>query len=418
MKTASICTIGDEILIGQIIDTNTAAIARELNLAGIKVAFTLSISDNGNEIEEKLAECLEKTDIVIVTGGLGPTKDDITKSVLKKLSGSERYVENAEQLHVIREILGRRNIEISDINRAQSLVPDKCGIIVNENGTAPCLFFRKEGSILFSLPGVPYEAIAAIPKVISIIRQEYNIESICHRTINTFGIAESVLAKKIEKWEDSLPEGFKLAYLPNLIYGVKLRLSHYGGDNPQYLKTIEKLFGEIEPLLGDAIYGYEEDTLQSVIGKLLSAEVKTLSVAESCTGGTISSLITSVPGCSVYYKGSVTSYSNLVKTGVLGVRQETIDKYGAVSRECVEEMAQGVRKLMKTDFSVATSGIAGPGGGTEDKPVGLVWIAVSSENGTVSGNFIFGSQRKQNIERFAANALNMLRLEIIRTQKK
>jgi nicotinamide-nucleotide amidase len=264
---------------------------------------------------------------------------------------------------------------------------------------------------LYSLPGVPFEALGAIPDITEDISKHYETPKIYHRTIMTYGIAESALSKKIEAWEDALPEDIHLAYLPNALTGVRLRLSAYGDGNDQ----LERMEAEIEGLkaiIGDLIYSYEDDNLENCIGKLLKSHNKTLSTAESCTGGLVASMLTSVPGSSEYFLGSVVSYANSVKTGVLGVSEETIARYGAVSSECVREMAEGIRRITGSDFSVATSGIAGPGGGSPEKPVGLVWIAVSSEKGTETFSHTYKNDRRRNIERFAASALNHLRIKI------
>lgn len=414
MKTASICTIGDEILIGQIVDTNSSHIARELNKIGVKVQYMTSIGDDRRKIISELGRCLDETDIVIVTGGLGPTKDDITKDALKELSGSAGYKDSPEQFVHVERILKARGIPMIDTNRAQSLVPDKCTVIPNKLGTAPCMVFHGMGaagtSALYSLPGVPFEALGLLDDVMDDIRTHFALEQITHKTIVTFGIPESTLAKKIESWEDALPSNIKLAYLPNPTYGVRLRLSQMGGkaDFAPYV-------AELRAILGDAIYGEDEDTLQSVIGDRLRATGKTIAVAESCTGGHLSELITSVAGCSDYYKGSVTSYANEVKINVLGVPSEIIATKGAVSEECVKAMAAGVLKRLDTDYAIATSGIAGPGGGTPDKPVGTAWLGAAKKNpdGTVEVTakcVHFASSRAVNIERFASNALDMFRL--------
>lgn len=413
MKTASICTIGDEILIGQIVDTNSSHIARELNKIGVKVQYMTSIGDVREKIISELGKCLDETDIVIVTGGLGPTKDDITKDALRELSGSTGYKDSAEQLAHVERILKARGIPMIDTNRAQSLVPDKCTVIPNRLGTAPCMVFhglgKSGGSALYSLPGVPFEALGLLDEVMADISTHFALEQITHKTIVTFGIPESTLAKKIESWEDALPASIKLAYLPNPTYGVRLRLSQMGGkaDFAPYI-------AELRAILGDAIYGEDEDTLQSVIGDRLRAAGKTIAVAESCTGGHLSELITSVAGCSDYYKGSVTSYANEVKINVLGVPSEIIATKGAVSEECVKAMAVGVMKRLETDYAIATSGIAGPGGGTPDKPVGTAWLGAAKRNadGTVevtARKVHFASSRAVNIERFASNALDMFR---------
>ena len=416
MVTASICTIGDEILIGQIVDTNSAKIATALNAIGVKVEELVSTSDSGEAIVDTLERCLHNTDIVIVTGGLGPTKDDITKSTLAKLTGAGGFVENKEQYRIIEQLLTARGVEMSDINKAQALVPDSCTVIINECGTAPCMQFEIErnGSkrLLFSLPGVPFEAEAAIPKVLKAIKSHFELNTIFHRTICTFGIPESTLSKLIEPWEDNLPNNVHLAYLPNPILGVRLRLSIYGVEKELGEKILQEETVKLRAIIGNAIYGEGEDSLQAAIGRLLKRENETISTAESCTGGMIASLITSIPGASEYFYGGVVSYDNSVKINTLKVNTNTILQHGAVSKECVEEMALGVRSLMRTTYSIATSGIAGPDGGSEEKPVGTVWVAVAGEGFVESKQFRFKGSRKLNIDRFSSNALNFMRCEI------
>ena len=419
MVNASVCTIGDEILIGQIVDTNSSHIATALNETGVRVTRMLSIGDDRTEIITNLENELRNNDIVIVTGGLGPTKDDITKHALAELSGNLEYKENAEQLAVIHKILSARGLDMLDINRAQAQVPVNCDVIVNKKGTAPIMVFRfgKErfgrDNTLYSLPGVPFEAIGALPDVLADIRAHYPLEDIFHHTVMTYGIAESALSKRIEQWETSLPEYMHLAYLPDPLKGVRLRLSVYGGDETgkKELAVIEKV-KKLKEILGDSIYAECDTNLQETVGRLLLTSKKTLSTAESCTGGMISHLITSVPGSSEYFLGSVTSYAISVKENVLGVPAEIIEKYGAVSSECVAAMAEGVRKITGSDYSVATSGIAGPGGGSDEKPVGLVWIGVASDMGTETFRMIYKNDRKRNIERFSASALDILRKRI------
>ncbi len=418
MTTASICTIGDEILIGQVIDTNSSHISRTLNALGIKVTRMMSIGDDHVSIVKELESELKDNDIVIVTGGLGPTKDDITKKALADLSGASTWYTDERQLEIIHRILSSRGLDLLDINIAQAYVPDTCEVIPNKLGTAPIMVFRfpeeRFGHIatLYSLPGVPFEAIGALEDISEDIRQHYPVSDIYHKTVMTFGIAESALSKMLEEWEDSLPSEMHLAYLPDALTGVRLRLSIYGGTKEAEISVIETELSSLRRILGDAIYSEQDDRLEKCIGRMLSENGKTVSAAESCTGGLISSLFTSIPGSSEYYLGSVTSYANSVKTGILGVPKEIIEKHGAVSEECVRAMAEGVRRITGSDFSVATSGIAGPGGGSADKPVGLVWIAVSSENGTDSYRLAFKGDRKRNIDRFAANALNYLRKKI------
>ena len=419
MTSASICTIGDEILIGQIVDTNSSHISRMLNSLGIRVTRMLSIGDDRDVIIDGLTSELEKNDIVIVTGGLGPTKDDITKQALADLSGASAYRTDERQLEIIHRILSSRGLDVLDINRAQASVPETCEVIPNRLGTAPVMVFRfpeerfGRKAVLYSLPGVPFEALGALEDVSEDIRKNFQISDIYHKTVMTFGIPESQLSKMLDQWEDSLPSDMHLAYLPNPLTGVRLRLSIYGsGSKDEEMARVEAEMVKLKEILGDALYSEQDDSLESCIGRMLKQAGKTVSAAESCTGGLISSLFTSVPGSSEYYLGSVTSYANGVKTGVLGVSEEIIAEHGAVSMECVKAMAEGVRKLTGSDFSVATSGIAGPGGGSDEKPVGLVWIAVSSQMGTETFSLLSKGDRKRNIDRFASNALNILRKKI------
>lgn len=423
MTQASICTIGDEILIGQIVDTNSSHISQALNGLGIKVTRMLSIADEHDAIVEALEGELSLNDIVIVTGGLGPTKDDITKPALARLSGTDSYKTDERQLEIIHKLLSARGLDVLDINLAQASVPDTCEVIPNRLGTAPVMVFRfneerfGHPATLYSLPGVPFEALGALGDIQEDIKAHNPLSDISHRTIMTYGIAESALAKKIEDWETSLPEDMHLAYLPNPLTGVRLRLSVYGGDKASHESRMEAELDRLRPVLGDLIYSDHDDSLEHCIGTILKEAGLTVSTAESCTGGTISAMFTSIPGSSEYFLGSVTSYANSVKTGVLGVPEEIIMKHGAVSSECVAAMAEGVRRLTGSDYSVATSGIAGPGGGSEEKPVGLVWIGVSSSRGTQTYKMVFKSDRKRNIERFASSALNLLRIKLVNELK-
>jgi nicotinamide-nucleotide amidase len=419
MTSASICTIGDEILIGQIVDTNSSHISRALNDLGIRVTEMVSTGDRVEDITNTLDDALRKNDIVIVTGGLGPTKDDITKKTLATMSGATGWKRDAEQLEIIHKILSARGLDVLEINLAQADVPDTCTVIPNRLGTAPIMVFdfpeERFGhkASLYSLPGVPFEALGALKDVMNDIRAKYSVSDIYHKTVMTFGIAESALSELISDWEDNLPEDMHLAYLPNPLTGVRLRLSIYGGEKESQENRINERLEALKGILGDLMYSDEDDTLEKCIGRLLKGTGKTVSTAESCTGGSIASLLTSVAGSSEYFLGSVVSYANSVKTGVLGVDGETILTHGAVSSECVAQMAEGVRKLTGSDFSIATSGIAGPGGGSAEKPVGLVWIGVSSQVSTETFSMVFKGDRKRNIERFAANALNILRIKLV-----
>ena len=421
MVTATICTIGDEILIGQIVDTNSSRISTALNSIGVKVISMVSTSDTEQDIINTVENALKASNIVVITGGLGPTKDDITKKTLGKLTGATADVENQEQLEIITRILSARGmVPLSPLNKAQALVPNSCKVIPNRFGTAPCMEFEipqeKYGhkALMFSLPGVPFEAEAAIPDVLDSIQRHFQLDKIFHKTICTFGIPESTLAQQIEEWEDNLPRNLHLAYLPNPVLGVRLRLSIYGVDEQTGLQELAENEAKLREMLGDAIYGEGTDSLQKVIGNTLKERGMTVGVAESCTGGFLASLFTSLPGASEYFYGGVVSYDNSVKMNVLGVEKEVLETYGAVSQECAEQMAAGARKVLGTDYAIATTGIAGPDGGTPDKPAGTVWIAVATPEGVTSKKFTFNSTRRNiNIERFAANALNMLRIQLI-----
>ena len=416
MIQASICTIGDEILIGQVVDTNSSRLATALEEAGIRVTRMLSIGDDRDEILDNLRNELTVNDIVITTGGLGPTKDDITKGVLAELSRSTGYVEHAGQLAIIEKLLRSRGLDMLPINRAQALVPDRCEVIENHKGTAPVMVFRfpedSFGATLYALPGVPFEAVGAIPAVMEDIRANQPLEDILHRSIMVFGIAESALSELIAPWEDALPADMHLAYLPNPLTGIRLRLSIYGGKAEDQQARVEAQIERLKVILKDKVYSDQDDTLEATIGRYLKASGQTLSAAESCTGGEISHLITSVPGSSAYYLGSVTSYAISVKEKVLGVPAEVIEKCGVVSGEVAAAMAEGVRRVTGSDYAVSTTGLAGPDGDAFN-PVGTVWIGVSGPKGTKTFKRIFKNDRKRNIERFAATALDLLRLQII-----
>ena len=413
MIQASICTIGDEILIGQVVDTNSSRLAVALEEAGIRVTRMLSIGDDRDEILNNLRNELTINDIVITTGGLGPTKDDITKGVLAELSGSTGYVEHAGQLAIIQDILHSRGLDMLEINRAQALVPDRCEVIENRKGTAPVMVFRFPeetfGATLYALPGVPFEAVGAIPSVMEDIRKHFPLNNILHHSIMVFGIAESALSELIAPWEDALPKDMHLAYLPNPLTGIRLRLSIYSGDFEDEKVRVEEQIDRLKEILGDRVYSDQDDTLEATVGRLLKESGKTLSVAESCTGGQISQLITSVPGSSAYYLGSVTSYAVSVKEKILGVPKKTVERYGVVSSEVAAAMAEGVRRVTGSDYAVSTTGVAGP---ADDgvNPVGTVWIGIAGPRGTKTVKRLFKNDRKRNIERFAASALNCLRL--------
>ena len=379
----------------------------------------LSIGDDRKTIINTLRNELKNNEIVISTGGLGPTKDDINKDALKKLFGSNGYIEHSGQLKIIREILHSRGLDMLDINRAQALVPKGCEVIENRLGTAPIMVFRfpKErfghDATLYSLPGVPHEAIGMLPEVIDDIVSHNPLSAILLRNVMVYRLAESALSKLIEPWEESLPDGMHLAYLPNPLPGVRLRLSMYGGSSEEEKALVEAEIAKLKAILGDRIYSDTDDTLERAVGRLLLNAGKTVSAAESCTGGEISHLLTTVPGSSAYYLGSVTSYAVSVKESVLGVPEETIRTHGVVSAEVAAAMAEGVRRLTGSDYAVATTGLAGPDGDGVN-PVGTVWIGVAGPDGTVTESKVYHNDRKRNIERFTASALDLLRRTLLR----
>lgn len=410
MIQASIVTIGDEILIGQVLDTNSQHLARALEENGIHVVRMLSIGDNAAEIERILKQELSTSALVFTTGGLGPTKDDITKPVLARISGSKGYVEHPGQLEMVHKILRSRGLDVLPVNLAQAQVPDKAEVIVNQLGTAPIMVFRNVngGGTLYSLPGVPHEAVGAIPLLMDDIRKHQKTGSIRHRNLMVYGIAESALSELIAPWEDALPKDMHLAYLPNPLTGIRLRLSLYGDESGEGDARMDAQIAVLKGLLGHLLYADRDSDLETEVGRLLKAGGKTLSAAESCTGGEIAHLITSVAGSSAYFLGSVTSYAVSVKEKVLGVPADVIEKHGVVSSEVAAAMAEGVRSLTGSDYAVATTGLAGPGG-DEFNPVGTVWIGVAGPHGTRTVRHSYKNDRKRNIERFAASALDFLR---------
>lgn len=408
---AEIITIGDELLIGQVVDTNSAWIAEQLNMIGIRVHQITSISDNQEHILQTLKEASSRVQLILITGGLGPTKDDITKQTLCKyfntsLVFSEEAYKNVEKLFY------HRGVTVTEINRLQAMVPATCRVIPNVNGTAPCMWFDEEGCIYISMPGVPFEMKAIMEQeIIPELMQKLN-QVIIHRTILTEGIGESMLASMIETWEDSLPAFIKLAYLPQPGM-VRLRLTAYGTDRSTMQQAVDKAEKELQTYAGKYIFGFDNDTLESVTGEILRNKGMTLSTAESCTGGTIAQLITSIAGSSDYFKGSIVAYSNEIKENLLGVRHQTLLVHGAVSEQTVVEMAEGIKERFTTDYAIAVSGIAGPGGGTPEKPVGTTWIAIATPTEIIARKFLLGDHRGRNIRKAAISALNMLRSKLI-----
>lgn len=403
-----IITIGDEILIGQIVDTNSAWMAQKMNDEGINVRQITSISDDPTHIIEAFNESAKKVKLVLVTGGLGPTKDDKTKDTICNYFNTKLVV-SPDVLRNVEDLLSKRGIAINRLNRDQALVPEGSIVFRNKLGTAPGLLLMKEDCTFIFMPGVPFEMKYLMEfEVIPYINRNFQSSTIFHRTILTHGLPESMLAEKLTDWENALPKYMKLAYLPGP-QGVRLRLSVRGLETARMESEVEHRVSLLQQLIPNNIYGFDEDSLAGSIGAMLIEKGWTVSTAESCTGGAIARLFTENPGCSAYYKGSVVAYSNEIKQDVLGVEESIIAEHGAVSQEVVEKMALQACKLMKSDFSIATSGIAGPSGGTPEKPVGTVWIAIASNDQVTSQVYSFGNDRERNIIRTGQTSLLMLR---------
>lgn len=410
---AEIITIGDELLIGQTIDTNSAWIGAELSKLGFDVYRITSISDKREEILKILEEVTGRSDVIIITGGLGPTSDDITKQTLCGFFET-KLVPDPVVLTMITNMLLRRNFPMNENNRRQAEVPESCRVLYNETGTAPGMWFEKGGSLFISMPGVPLEmkhimTVHVLPE----LEKRYDSQKIIHKNIMTYGTPEAKLAEMLTGFEKGLPEFIKLAYLPS--FGIiKLRLTAKGSLRSELEEGIRAQTDKLYKIIPDLIYGEDEETLEMAVGRLLREKNATLSTAESCTGGNISHLITSVPGSSEYYKGSVIAYDNKVKIKLLKVPENLISEFGAVSRETSQAMAEGVKELLSTDYALAVTGIAGPSGGSDEKPVGTVWISVTSPESTTTEKYIFGFDRMLNIRRSSLAALNLLRKQIIR----
>ena len=414
---ATILNIGDELLIGQVVNTNASTMAKMLTEAGMEVVRTLVVGDNRDEIWNAVDEGMKTSDAVLVTGGLGPTKDDITKKLLCEYFGSE-LVESAVALDNVKRIFAARGYELTPVNRAQALVPKCCEVLNNDLGTAPCMWFERDGQVLVSLPGVPFEMDWLMRnRVIPKLQEHFRTGRIVTKNILVQGIGESFLSDLIEPWELALPKNVKLAYLP--VAGmVKLRLterinpeSPESPDNPD-IPGIPGVLPGLYALAGKYIVGEDCETLAELVHKTLTKQGKTLATAESCTGGTIASRLTALPGASAYFRGGVVAYSNEVKECALGVKHETLTAHSAVSEETVREMAEGVRQRLGADYAIATTGIAGPGGGTPEKPVGTVWVAVSTPERTIAQLMHYGDRRQQTIDRTANQAYAMLVKEL------
>lgn len=412
---ADIITIGDEILIGQIIDTNSAWIAARLGEVGIPIRRKYSIGDRREEILDAVGGSMLHSELTIITGGLGPTKDDITKKVLAELFSSP-LVRHEETYQRVERMMAARGIEFNALNQSQALVPECCTVLTNHKGTAPGMWFEKDGRVVVSLPGVPFEMEALMSdSVLPKLHEHFALEAVVHRTLITYGMAESMLAEHIASWEEALPSHIHLAYLPSPSQ-LRLRLSAYNVDKERAEKEIDEQFERLLPLLGDLFVGWEDESVQSAVAKMLIARGETLSAAESCTGGTISAKFTAMSGASEYYWGGVVSYDNSVKENVLGVSRHNLETYGAVSEQVARQMAEGVRRVCGTTYGIATTGIAGPTGGTPDKPVGTVWMAVATPTKTIAKVVQHGKIRAVNIERAATAAINLLRLELQRIE--
>ena len=408
---ATIVTIGDEILIGQILDTNSRYISRALNSHGIVVAERTSIGDNRTQIVETLDRALSQSEVVIITGGLGPTKDDITKHTLCDYFGSTLRYDECEAEH-IRTLLARRNVAFNDLNRGQAMVPECCTVLHNAHGTAPGMWFEREGRVVISLPGVPFEMQHLIDEeVMPRLCARFELREIVHRTMITFGIAESILAERIADWEEALPDYIHLAYLPapNV---VRLRLSAYEVEGKTVREEIESLFDKLRTIIPDNIAGFEEASVEELVHNIMINKGLTLAVAESCTGGAIASKFTAQAGASAYFMCGVVSYSNESKRDVLGVDMHDIEQYGAVSEQVAMAMAKGAKVISGANFAISTTGIAGPTGGSETKPVGTVWIGVATPEKCYAVLKNCGTDRSQVISRATAYAIALLYNEL------
>ncbi|MCK9421809.1 MAG: competence/damage-inducible protein A [Bacteroidales bacterium] len=412
-----IINIGDELLIGQVINTNAAWMAEQLNLSGFTVLRFTVISDSREQILEALHEAEKRAEIVLISGGIGPTKDDITKTTLCAFFNTH-LVFNEDAYRDIQIFFALRGHQVTDLNRKQADLPERCFTLPNKLGTARGMWFEKkrttEGKTVFvSMPGVPFEMKEMmINEVIPRLQKSFSTPYIYHKTVLTQGIGESFLATRIEAWENSLPKNIKLAYLPQPGM-VRLRLTGTADDEQKLRHQVDSAIAELEPIISEYIFGYDEETLEEIIGRLLREKGNSLATAESCTGGYIAHLITSIPGSSDYFKGSIVAYSNEIKENLLFVSPEILAKFGAVSEETVEEMAVSAQTQFNADYIIATSGIAGPSGGTTEKPVGTTWIAIAAQEEVFARKFLFGDSRDRNIRRTALQALAMLRKKLL-----
>ena len=404
---AEIITIGDELLIGQVVDTNSAWMGKELNKIGVEVLRVTSVRDREEEIVEAIDGAMKRVNAILVTGGLGPTKDDITKQTLCRYFHTRLVFDKAVYENVKRVLGGK--IPMNELNRSQAMVPENCVVINNPVGSASISWFERDGKVLVSMPGVPQEMMAVMREsVLPKLREKFDTDVIIHRTFSVQRYPESVLAEKLASWESSLPDCIKLAYLPKLGV-IRLRLTARGKEREKLEEELDRESRKLERILGDDIFSEEDMPLEVIVGELLKSRKLTVSTAESCTGGNIAARLTSIAGSSEYFKGSVVAYSNEVKMNLLHVQPETLSEHGAVSENTVIEMVKGAMKTLKTDCAIATSGIAGPGGGSPEKPVGTVWIAVGYKNEIRTYKQETNRGRAMNIERAVNNALIMLK---------
>ncbi|WP_305982699.1 competence/damage-inducible protein A [Roseivirga thermotolerans] len=405
---AEILTIGDEILYGQIIDTNAQWISAELDQLGVRVVRKTTVGDQREAILTAFAEAEKRADMVIITGGLGPTNDDLTMPMLAEYFNSE-IVLNESVLNHVKNFFERRGRQFTELNKRQALVPKVAQVLHNELGTAPGTWYERNGKVFVSLPGVPHEMKNLMKQlVLPKLSRHFQTPVIYHKLIKTVGIGESFLADIIKDWEANLPEHISLAYLPS-VGQVKLRLTAVGENKQQLVEEVGQQVERLLPLAGEFIYGYDETSLEEAVGQLLKTKSKTIALAESCSGGYAQHKLTTVAGSSNYFQGGVVPYHNQFKMQILGVRQETLEAYGAVSEACVKEMAEGVRKLFNADIGAASSGIAGPGGGTDEKPIGTVWIAFADGEKTITKKLQLTQNRLLNIELTEIAILNLVR---------
>jgi nicotinamide-nucleotide amidase len=409
---AEIITIGDELLIGQTVDTNSAWMGAELSVIGFDIYRITSVSDKRDEIISILREATGRSDVVLITGGLGPTSDDITKHTLCEFFGT-KLISDPKVLEMIETMVKKRNFRMNENNRMQADVPESCKVLYNLTGTAPGMWFEKNNTIFVSMPGVPLEmkhimTVHVLPE----LKNRFSSQVIIHKNIMVHGMPEARLAEILSGFEAEMPEFIRIAYLPSFST-IKLRLTGKGKERNFITKAIAEQVSKLYAIIPQLIFGEDEESMEQKVGSLLLERKATLSTAESCTGGSVARMITSVPGSSGYFTGSVIAYDNNIKTGLLNVPADIISGYGAVSRETVEAMARGGAKLFQTTYSIATSGIAGPSGGSEDKPVGTIWIAISGPSGVISEKFVFGNDRNMNIARSSISALNLLRKQIL-----